>query len=101
MIFDKLYNNKEKRIAKLNVNMAYHAPPCPNKEEIWKSMEQEIPPHEVVLAACNTYDCGWVLDTAWWFDDEKCWMTTGGHSCVKTDLTYTHWRLLPESPNIK
>jgi hypothetical protein len=63
----------------------------------WIEFEKEKPPHEVVLAACDTYDCGWTMDTVWWYEDKECWMTTANES-VEAHLPYTHWRKLPSYP---
>ena len=67
----------------------------------WVEFKDEKPPHEVVLAACDTYDCGWTMDTVWWYEDKKCWMTTGGVNSTEAHLPYTHWRTLPPFPNEK
>ena len=34
----------------------------------WIEFVKEKPPFEVVLAACYTYDCGWIMDTAWCYE---------------------------------
>lgn len=73
-----------------------------NQEEVvseWVEFRLQKPPHEVVLAACDTYDCGWVMDTAWWYEEKKCWMVTGHLNTTKAHLPYTHWRKLPPFPN--
>ena len=31
----------------------------------WVEFKNQKPPHEVVLGACDTYDCGWTMDTVW------------------------------------
>lgn len=31
--------------------------------ENWIKLVDQKPPHEVVLGACDTYDCGWTIDT--------------------------------------
>lgn len=64
----------------------------------WVEFKNQKPPHEVVLGACDTYDCGWTMDTVWWNEKDKCWMVTGGNS-TKAHLFYTHWRKLPPFPN--
>lgn len=64
----------------------------------WIEFEKEKPPHEVVLAACDTYDCGWTMDTVWWYEDNECWMTTGTNESQEAHLPYTHWRKLPSYP---
>lgn len=64
----------------------------------WIEFEKEKPPHEVVLAACDTYDCGWIMHTVWWYEDKKRWMTTGGIKSKPAHLPYTHWRKLPSYP---
>lgn len=65
----------------------------------WIKFEDEKPPHEVVLAACDTHDCGWVIDTVWWYEKKKCWMSTGALKSHWAHLPYTHWRRLPPPPN--
>lgn len=69
--------------------------------ENWIKLVDQKPPHEVVLGACDTYDCGWTIDTVWWNDDDKCWMTTGNIQSQKAHLPYTHWKLLPNPPKYK
>ena len=64
----------------------------------WVEFSKEKPPHEVVLAACDTYDCGWTMDTAWWYEDKQCWMITGAAESIEAHLPYTHWRKLPDFP---
>ena len=64
----------------------------------WGKFEDEKPPNEVVLGACDTYDCGWVMDTVWWYEDNQCWMTTGPVQSTEGHLPYTHWRKLPPNP---
>lgn len=71
------------------------------EKDEWIDFSKEKPGHEVVLAACNTYDCGWVIDTAWWNPEEECWMTTGSVSSEYAHLPYTHWKKLPEEPKTK
>jgi hypothetical protein len=71
----------------------------PIKVSEWVEFKNQKPPHEVVLAACNTYDCGWVMDTAWWYEDKQCWMLTGNAKSKRGQLEYTHWRLLPPDPD--
>jgi hypothetical protein len=71
----------------------------PNLSSDWIKFEDEKPPHDVVLAACDTYDCGWTMDTVWWYEDKQCWMTTGGVESEEAHLSYTHWRKLPPYPN--
>jgi hypothetical protein len=70
---------------------------APIVDEPWIRFEDEKPPHEVVLAACYTYDCGWAIYTAWWYEDKKCWMMTGNDK-NPSHLEFTHWRLLPDEP---
>lgn len=64
----------------------------------WIELAKEKPPHEVVLAACETYDCGWTMHTVWWYEKKQCWMTTGDVQSVESYLPYTHWRKLPPYP---
>jgi len=71
-----------------------------NLSSDWIKFVDEKPPHEiVVLAACETYDCGWVMDTVWWYEDEQRWMVTGTVKSTEAHLPYTHWRKLPPYPN--
>lgn len=65
----------------------------------WIKFKDEKPPQEVVLAACDTYDCGWVMDTVWWNEEEQVWMVTGAVKTTESHLPYTHWRKLPPFPN--
>ena len=67
-------------------------------DDCWVRFQDEKPPHKVVLAACYTYDCGWAIYTAWWYEDKKCWMMTGNDK-NPSHLEFTHWRLLPDEPN--
>jgi hypothetical protein len=64
----------------------------------WIEFEKEKPGHEVVLGACDTYDCGWVMDTVWWSPSTNQWMTTGSVESLPAHLEYSHWRKLPEPP---
>ena len=52
-----------------------------------------------MLAVCDTYDCGWIMNTVWWCDDKHCWMTTGSVEDTEAHLPYTHWCKLPPYPN--
>jgi hypothetical protein len=65
------------------------------KELPWIDLKDEKPPHEVVLGACDTYDCGWVLETVWWDDDKRCWMKDS----KQAHLNYSHWQRLPSKPD--
>ena len=66
------------------------------KEQVkWISIEDEKPGHKVVLGACDSYDCGWVMECVWWNVDKKCWMNNSD----QTDLHYTHWQDLPSEPD--
>lgn len=69
------------------------------EEDEWNRISDNKPT-DVVLVACDTYDCGWTIDTAWWYESEKCWMLTGSNS-REAQLGYTHWRKLPEPPKTK
>lgn len=64
----------------------------------WYIFDQNNPPEVPVLAACDTYDCGWTQDSVWWSPDEKIWMTTGGVVSTQAHLPYSHWRYLPDPP---
>lgn len=68
------------------------------KEPEWIEFSEKKPPNEVVLAALDTYDCGWCIDTAWWSETKQCWMTTGTVENTEAYLPYTHWRTLPDFP---
>lgn len=81
-------NTKEILIIKPELNDQYE----------WVEFEVQKPPHKVVLAAFNSYDCGWVIDTAWWYEKENCWMTTGNIMNTRAYLKYTHWTFLPNPP---
>ena len=69
-------------------------------ESDWIKFDDEKPPHEVVLAACDTYDCGWTMDTVWWNEKDQVWMVTGAVESTKAHLPYTHWRKLPPFPKM-
>ena len=71
----------------------------PNNE--WFEFDKIKPPHEVVLVACYTYDCGWTMDTAWWNEKDQVWMVTGTVKTTEAHLPYTHWRKLPPYPDNK
>lgn len=73
--------------------------PEPIKKSPWIEVDKELPPHEVVLAACDTYDCGWVIASAWWNEKESCWMLSGGVTSEYAHLPYTHWRRMPKDPS--
>lgn len=64
-------------------------------ENVWNVFDKDNPPHDVVLAACDSYDCGWVMDVVWWSVNDKCWMLDSKYA----HLPYTHWKNLPEPPN--
>ena len=64
----------------------------------WQLIET-APTNEIVELACDTYDCGWTMDTVWWCEDKQCWMTTGGVKSMVAHLPYSHWRKLPPFPN--
>jgi|AntRauTorckE6833_2_1112554.scaffolds.fasta_scaffold04488_12 hypothetical protein len=64
----------------------------------WVGFDENDPPDDVVLAACDTHDCGWVIDTAWWHDTKRCWMVTGAVRSTEAHLPYTHWKKLPAKP---
>jgi hypothetical protein len=82
------------------INSALNIPiVIPRLSSDWIKFVDEKPPQEVVLAACDTYDCGWTIDTAWWYEDKQCWMTTDSVESTEAHLTYTHWRKLPPYPN--
>jgi hypothetical protein len=66
---------------------------------IWHEVAKYPPPDKVVLAACDTYDCGWVIDTAWWSEGKQQWYATGPVYIAHAHLPYTHWAELPEPPD--
>jgi hypothetical protein len=51
----------------------------------------------VVLAACDSYDCGWCMSTVWWNVEEQCWMSGGGQ--WMNHIYLIHIGELPEPPN--
>jgi hypothetical protein len=65
----------------------------------WYDILETLPPFEVVLVACETYDCGWQVDAGWWHEKNKCWMTCGNKS-EESHLDWTHWRKMVEPPQI-
>ena len=71
----------------------------PRSFDDWIKFDEKNPPEDVVLATCDTYDCGWIMDTVWWYEDNKCWMVTGAVESTEAHLPYTHWRRLPSCPN--
>jgi hypothetical protein len=64
----------------------------------WIEFNKQKPPKGIVLAACDTDECGWVMDTAWWYEPEQRWMATGRVKNKPAYLPYTHWRMLPPFP---
>jgi len=89
-----------KAIERKQIESALNIPVViPRLSSEWVRFEDEKPPHEVVLAACDTYDCGWTMDTVWWYEDKQCWMTTGAVESTEAHLPYTYWRKLPPFPN--
>lgn len=44
----------------------------PDEKDDWIIFDSKNP----VLAACDTHDCGWVMDTVWWNKQDETWMTT-------------------------
>lgn len=86
------FNKKDLKSVREEVLLAPNTP-----EDPWVRFEDEKPPHKVVLAACYTYDCGWAIYTAWWYEDKNCWMMTGNND-KPSHLEFTHWRLLPDEP---
>jgi hypothetical protein len=89
----KLFKNKSTELPSFTLTPS---PPLPIVSP-WIRFKDQKPPHEVVLGACDTYDCGWSIDTVWWHENQQCWMSTGGRS-EKAHLHYTHWRHLPDPP---
>jgi hypothetical protein len=65
----------------------------------WIEFNKQKPPKGVVLAACDTDECGWVMDTVWWYEPEQRWMATGRVKNKPAYLPYTHWRTLPAFPD--
>lgn len=70
-------------------------------EDEWFEIGKQTPHHEVLLEACDTYDCGWTNDTAWWNEKNKSWMNTGTIRSYNTYLPYTHYRKLPNPPKTR
>lgn len=70
-----------------------------DEDGCWLLIDFYDMPNDVVLVACDTSDCGWSIDSAWWCSDEKCWMSTGAVTSEHTHLPYTHWQKLPNPPN--
>lgn len=59
----------------------------------WRKFDPANPPKEVVIAACDTSDCGWQADTVWWSPSDQAWFVTGSiGSSVRAHLPYSHWR---------
>lgn len=90
-----LLSNKSPKLKELTPT----PPVVDNDPSPWIRFEDEKPPHEVVLVACDTSDCGWVIDSAWWYEDNQCWMTTGAVESREAHLPYSHWRRLPKTPD--
>lgn len=63
----------------------------------WVELTKQKPPHETVLIACDTYDCGWVISVGWWDNKDECWMV-GQNGTEVSHLPYTHWKFLPNPP---
>ena len=98
-ILSKIFGTKKEAEGEIKIEIPEEV--IFNKKEVseWVEFKKQKPPHEVVLAACDTYDCGWVMDTAWWDVNKKCWRTTGAIKSKRAHLEYTHWRRLPVSPD--
>lgn len=92
LVLIDVLSNKSPRLKQLLPN------PPSTESSPWIRLEDEKPPHEVVLAACDTYDCGWVIHSVWWHEDNQCWMTTGSAESEEAHLPYSHWRRLPQTP---
>jgi hypothetical protein len=65
----------------------------------WIDIIEKTPQEDkVVLAACNTYDNGWVVHTVSWSEKSK-WLIAGiSHIPLEyqvASLKYSHWRELP------
>lgn len=97
MIFLDLFKRKKNPISYIEESVI-EQPKSSVDEEEWKDISKEKPGHEVVLAACDTYDCGWIIDSVWWNKEDECWMTTGDVESVEAHLPYTHWRRMPKPP---
>lgn len=67
------------------------------RSSFWCKFDPENPPKEPVLAACDTSDCGWQVDTVWWSPEDQAWFLTGSiGSSQRSHLPYTHWRPLSD-----
>lgn len=86
--------NKKEETKQCDIHVA-----IPSSSSDWVEFSSEKPPHEVVLGACDTYDCGWTMDTVWWNEPKQVWMVTGTVTTQEAHLPYTHWRRLPSFPN--
>jgi hypothetical protein len=64
----------------------------------WKLISDGNIPHEVILAAVDSYDCGWVMDTVYRNDGDDTWYLSGSVDVMEAYMCYTHWRKLPEPP---
>ena len=64
----------------------------------WISVEDELPRDKCVLVAIDSYDCGWVIDSAWYDHNAKQWMITGCLTSQKAHMPYTHWMNHPKPP---
>jgi hypothetical protein len=65
----------------------------------WNVFNDNKPPNRTVLGACDSYDCGIVIDSVLWKESNQCWRVTGTDKDLKGHMPYTHWRELPIHPN--
>lgn len=93
-IFKSVKNYKHKDIKNVVVDLD-------DEENKWYEINNNDIPNDVLLVACYTYDCGWVVDSGWYNVDKKCWMNTGTLKSHKLYLPYTHFRKMVEPPNDK
>ena len=99
-LIKRFFGKKEEPKIEFTLQYQLEKDPETDENEVWFDFEKKKPGHEVVLASIDTYDCGWVIDTAWWNQEKKCWMSTGGASGSEpSGLAYTHWRRLPKGPD--
>jgi hypothetical protein len=68
------------------------------KDDGWKLISDGNIPHDVILAAVDSYDCGWVMDTVCRIDGDETWYLSGSLENVEAHMEYTHWRELPNPP---
>jgi hypothetical protein len=68
------------------------------KDDGWRLISDGNIPHDVILAAVDSYDCGWVMDTVYRVDGDDAWYVSGTVYPQESHMEYTHWRELPAHP---